>query len=97
MSLNGAARMDPEIAERIERMKAVLAEMEIEGVQPANPYCWTAILLGSPREPQVVLNFWKGEPESVEFFNPVFPLKAVPRVEAAIRGASEIIDRFPLA
>jgi hypothetical protein len=87
--------MEPESEEHIRRMQAKLEELGIQCVQPPNPYCATAILLGTSRAPEVVMNFWNGEPESVEFLRTQFPLKMIPRLANALEKAAGIIDHFP--
>ena len=87
--------MEPESEAQIRKMRAKLEELGVECVQPPNPYCTTAILLGTGRAPEVVMNFWNGEPESVEFFRTKFPLKMIPRVAGALEKAAGIVDHFP--
>lgn len=88
--------MEPETAEKIEKMRAKLDSMDVDWVQPTNPYCARAVLMGTRAEPDAVLNFWRGEPESVEFFCRSFPLKKLPRVADALQRAARIVEQFPV-
>jgi hypothetical protein len=90
------AIMDPQIAAELERAKARLLELGVDVVQPPNPYCFTVVLAGTALDPEIVLNFWQGEPESVEFLRSTFPLKMLPRVRAALDKAAGIVEQFPV-
>ncbi|MFO8008545.1 MAG: hypothetical protein R6V05_12510 [Candidatus Brocadiia bacterium] len=88
--------MEPEMAEKIEKMRQKLDSMGVDWVQPTNPYCARAVLLGTRAEPDVVLDFWRGEPESVEFFRHDYPLKKLSRLADALQQAARIVDQFPV-
>ncbi len=87
--------MDDDIAEKIEHMRARLDELGVQYIEPRNPYCTVAVLLGTKRQPEIVLNFWIGEPESVEFRRDVLPLKMLPRAVRALERAGQVVDMFP--
>lgn len=88
--------MEPETEEKIEKMQDKLTELGVDMVQPPNPYCATVVLMGTAQEPEVILNFWRGEPESVEFLREEFPLKMLSRLTEALRKAGRIVEEFPV-
>ncbi len=87
--------MEAETEQRIKRMKSKLEEMQVDYLQPPNPYCQTVVLMGTADDPAVLLRFWRGEPEAVELCRPEFCLKRVPRLAAAMERAEQILEEFP--
>ena len=88
--------MDAETAAKVERTRKHLLDSGVAVVQPPNPYCMAAVLAGTRCEPEIIVNFWKGEPESVEFLRAKYPLKMLARAREALAGAARIIDEFPV-
>ncbi|MGD2176001.1 MAG: hypothetical protein PVJ27_11405 [Candidatus Brocadiaceae bacterium] len=76
-------------------MDRKLDELGVDRLDTDNPYCSRVVLMGTPREAEVILTFWRGEPESLEFMRDRFPLKMLPRLRRALQRAAEVIEEFP--
>jgi hypothetical protein len=69
-----------------------LAELGVEFVQPPNPYCLNAIVLGTAEDPRVSIRFWRGRVAGVDVnAERGIPPEKLPAYIEALQRAYELI------